>query len=162
MLLKLSEKINWADHPNIRPVCLPTRTNKLYTGATATVAGWGAYYKDWIAPGGLGPTNKVLQEVDMTVLSTEVQFFWSPVVVAILDTTKKLSPSRSVAKVMLMLDTIQQVIQDDMLCVQAEGLKAPCPCGIADDGIPIVVKDGLNYVQVRIVKRYTSVLDCCC
>ena len=92
---------------NIRPVCLPARTDKLYTGATATVAGWGAYVKDWIAPGGLGTTNKALQEVDMIVLTTEVQFCWSPAVVATLEYTIKLSPPRSVAKVMLMLDTMQ-------------------------------------------------------
>ena len=89
MLLKLAEKINWADHPNIRPVCLPTRTDKLYTGATATVAGWGDWYKDVFGPGGYpeglisrDPTNKALQELDMTVMTTEVQFCWSPAEVA--------------------------------------------------------------------------------
>ena len=79
-LLKLAEKINWVDHPNIRPVCLPAATEELdYAGATVTVAGWGAWIYDFhLPPGGHGLSNKTLQEVDMTVLTTEVKFCWSP------------------------------------------------------------------------------------
>ena len=40
-LLKLSRKIIWADHPNIRPICLPSDTTVDYVGRRAIVAGYG-------------------------------------------------------------------------------------------------------------------------
>merc|ERR1739838_87083 len=131
-LLKLAEKINWVDHPNIRPVCLPAATEELdYAGATATVAGWGSWIYDMFTPGGLGLSNKTLQEVDMTVLTTEE--CRQGYVDAGFDATEA-----------------QRIIQDDLLCVMTEGLKGPCREPGLEDGIPIVVKSGLNYVQVGV------------
>ena len=69
-LIKLAEKIIWSDHPNIRPVCLPTRTDETYAGATTTMAGWGSYWDNG------GPQEnglKYLKEVDMTVLTNKVK-----------------------------------------------------------------------------------------
>ena len=172
LLLKLAEKINWADQPNIRPVCLPARTDKLYTGATATAAGWGYWYKDVVGPGGYpeglisrDPTNKALQELDMTVITTEVQFCWSPaeVATATLDYYKTVPLQecrQGYVDAGFDATAAQQNITDEMLCVQTEGRKAPC--GYFENGIPIIVKEGLNYVQVRTVKEYTSVLNSCC
>ena len=40
-LLKLSRKIIWADHPTIRPICLPSDTTVDYVGRRAIVAGYG-------------------------------------------------------------------------------------------------------------------------
>ena len=41
VLLKLSRKIIWADHPNIRPICLPSDTTVDYVGRRAITAGYG-------------------------------------------------------------------------------------------------------------------------
>ena len=40
-LIKLSQKIIWTDHPNIRPICLPDDKKELYVGRKAITAGVG-------------------------------------------------------------------------------------------------------------------------
>ena len=61
-MLKLSREIDWAAHPTVRPVCLPSTSNNDYAGATATVTGWGRTLYG-------GSVSNNLQEVDVNVLS---------------------------------------------------------------------------------------------
>jgi len=61
-MLKLSQEINWAANPQIRPACLPTNTYKDYAGVTATATGWGDTSYG-------GSQSNALLEVDLTVLT---------------------------------------------------------------------------------------------
>jgi len=133
-LIKLAEKIIWSDHPNIRPVCLPTRTDETYAGATTTMAGWGSYWDNG------GPQEnglKYLKEVDMTVLTNKAckQAYAEP------DT----DPTAN--------------ITDAIICAKGNGapvLFGPGPCGF-DEGNPLVVRNGPNYEQVGV---YFSQYNC--
>ena len=62
-LIKLKTKIDWSEHPNIRPICLPY-PDETYAGKTAIVSGWGA------ARGRRVTTE--LREVDVEVLTNKV------------------------------------------------------------------------------------------
>ena len=62
-MLKLSQEINWAAYPYIRPVCLPTNPRYDYAGVTATVTGWGRLTS--------GFSSNALMEVDVTVLTND-------------------------------------------------------------------------------------------
>ena len=62
-MIKLSTEVDWAAHPRIRPVCIPTEDSGVdFAGATATVTGWGT-----TSSGGSQPNT--LKEVDVGVIS---------------------------------------------------------------------------------------------
>ena len=63
-MLKLKKNVDYARHPLIRPVCLPTDKSETYAGVTATVSGWGTNASN-------GDLAHYLQEVDVTVLTNE-------------------------------------------------------------------------------------------
>ena len=63
-LIKLTTAVDFAAHPDIRPVCLPTDTSNDYSGVTATVTGWGTTSSG-------GSQSKTLLEVDVGVISNE-------------------------------------------------------------------------------------------
>jgi len=63
-LLRLSDPVDFAMYPHIRPVCLPKDPTEDYDGFLATVAGWGATSEG-------GSTSNYLQSADVTVLSNE-------------------------------------------------------------------------------------------
>jgi len=63
-LIKLTTAVDFAAHPDIRPVCLPPDTTNDYSGVTATVTGWGT-----TSSGGSRPDY--LMEVDVGVISNE-------------------------------------------------------------------------------------------
>ena len=71
-LLELTEPVDWARYPHIRPVCLPGDEERDYNGEVATVVGWGnnlVYYERYrnnLVKG--EPTqsgSKSLQKLDM-------------------------------------------------------------------------------------------------
>jgi len=61
-MIKLTTAVDWAAHPDIRPVCLPATTGNDYSGVTATVTGWGTTSSG-------GSQSKTLLEVDVGVIS---------------------------------------------------------------------------------------------
>jgi len=63
-LLRLSEPVDFAMYPHIRPICLPADPSEDYDGFLATVAGWGATSQG-------GPTSNYLQSAEVNVLSNE-------------------------------------------------------------------------------------------
>ena len=60
-MIKLSTEVDFLNHPNIRPICLPSFNNDTFAGVTATVSGWGTTSY-------LGSQSTVLKEVNVTVL----------------------------------------------------------------------------------------------
>ena len=64
-ILTLAEPLSFS--AEVSPVCLPWDTSKEYTGEVATTAGWGLK-----RDGDQLQRPAVLQEVDLTVLSTDV------------------------------------------------------------------------------------------
>ena len=60
-MIKLSTEVDFLNHPNIRPICLPSFNNETYAGVTATVMGWGTTSYQ-------GSPSTVLKEVNVTVL----------------------------------------------------------------------------------------------
>ena len=63
-LLRLSEPVEFALYPHIRPICLPADPSEDYDGFLAIVAGWGATSHT-------GPTSNYLQSAEVNVLSNE-------------------------------------------------------------------------------------------
>ena len=63
-MLKLKKNVDYALHPLIRPVCLPTDKSETYAGVTATVSGWGTTESG-------GSTSSYLQEVSVVVMTNE-------------------------------------------------------------------------------------------
>lgn len=61
-LLKMSSKVDFADNPHVRPVCLPRSLTQSYEGYSATVSGWGTTSSG-------GNMASKLQEVEVKVLS---------------------------------------------------------------------------------------------
>ena len=61
-LLKLAKPLNFGNHPDIRPICLPEGDDDTYEGDVATVTGWGTTSSG-------GPTSPILRGVDVTVLT---------------------------------------------------------------------------------------------
>jgi len=61
-LLKLSEPIVFAEHPHIRPICMPVDDSKDYADYIATVTGWGTLEF-------MGSSPDKLMEVDVKVHS---------------------------------------------------------------------------------------------
>lgn len=64
-VIKLSEPVDFALHPHIRPVCLPVDDSKTYTGELATISGWGR-----LTFGGSQPDQ--LQEITVEVVSNDL------------------------------------------------------------------------------------------
>ena len=64
-ILTLAEPLSFS--AEVSPVCLPWDTSKQYSGEVATTAGWGLK-----RDGDQLQRPAVLQEVDLTVLSTDV------------------------------------------------------------------------------------------
>merc|ERR1712013_293159 len=63
-LLRLSDPVDFALYPHIRPICLPVDPSEDYEGFLATVAGWGATSQG-------GPTSNYLQSAEVNVLSND-------------------------------------------------------------------------------------------
>lgn len=63
-LIKLDSKVDFAAHPHIRPVCLPTSTSNNYAGEFAIVTGWGTTSSS-------GSLSAALREVRVKVLSNQ-------------------------------------------------------------------------------------------
>ena len=61
-LIKMKMAIDFALHPHIRPICLPTNDDNTYSDYTATVSGWGALV--WV-----GVVSNTLQRVDVKIIS---------------------------------------------------------------------------------------------
>ena len=61
-LLRLSDPVDFAMYPHIRPICLPADPSEDYIGFLAIVAGWGATSQ-------AGPTSNYLQSAEVNVLS---------------------------------------------------------------------------------------------
>jgi len=59
-LLKLDKPISFPDHPNVRPICLPSDSNSNYANSKALVAGWGK-------TGNGNGVSTYLQEIDLLV-----------------------------------------------------------------------------------------------
>jgi len=76
-LIKLKTKIDWSEHPNIRPICLPY-PDETYAGKTAIASGWGAARGRPLSrgpsdppPPGPRPATTELREVDIEVLTNK-------------------------------------------------------------------------------------------
>ena len=63
-LLKMSSKVDFADNPHVRPVCLPRSLTQSYSGYSAIVSGWGTTSSG-------GNMASKLQEVEVEVLSNQ-------------------------------------------------------------------------------------------
>ena len=71
-LLELSEAVDWARYPHIRPVCLPEEGDMDYDGELGTLVGWGTdlmHYeviiKTLIKGVPTGRVSKSLQKLDV-------------------------------------------------------------------------------------------------
>jgi secreted trypsin-like serine protease len=60
-LIKLSDPISFPDHPNVRPICLPSSNTNQYEEYKATLAGWGKVSAD-------GKVSPVLQEAEVKIM----------------------------------------------------------------------------------------------
>merc|ERR1711973_444438 len=63
-LVKLSEPVDFSQHPHIRPICLPADDSETYADFDAIVTGWGTTSSG-------GSTSAKLREVVVQVLSNE-------------------------------------------------------------------------------------------
>ena len=67
-LIRLAEDVNW--NRFIKPICVSNNPSTLFTGETATVAGWGAKEPNSKKP------SAILQKVDLPILSNDVCQYW--------------------------------------------------------------------------------------
>jgi len=136
-LVRLKEKIDWADQPNIRPVCLPRNKDETFTGRRATVSGWGVL--GYINGNSIETAS--LQEIgDEEIMDNEVcNEIFSKVGISI---------NISVYG--------EHWVTESKVCTSFREKKGPCK---GDSGGPLIVANGkmpaLHYELVGVASRST-------
>jgi len=132
-LLKLKKKIDFAMHPNIRPICLPLNDENTYAGKSAIATGWGLTKNPGYRQDPSNLSNKLL-ELKLKMITNE-------------ECVEEAGYGK-------------KLITPRMICAHGDGHKATCN---GDSGGPLITRESSseNYELIGVSSFVADIMRQC-